>query len=356
MMLMEQDPPSALGLSIWYLLMAALGLPLNLFIISSTIVRRSLRAVPMNWLVLSAAVADTAYLLSLAVFLRWSLAADHLVCKISGFAMYYFGMISIFTAPFLAALRFMALSGNSRFGSTTNRRGVIGIDCGIWIVSALLYLPFVILDKFGIEKVGTCGITHEENWYELPYFLFCSGTLFVAYSATFFFNRRLHSWVKNMNTKLLSLTGESKVTLSDTRNLMKIFRWFLIVPVIAFLPTLILQILYRTNIQLLNIRFDRVVVAFGALPAVINPFVTIKYLRPYRLVMEAVGSKIPFFSSPIHFLFKEDQDTSWERMKVNVTNKVQAVYRISIPVLSMRNNSVSVYNTQISETLPTIVL
>lgn len=355
--IMSREPvaPSALGLSIWYLVVATVGLPLNVFIVLSTIVRKSLRVISLNWFVVSIALADLSYLISLALFLCWSLSTDRVVCKISGFGIYYFGMISIITAPFLAGLRYMALCGNNRFSILFSRRGVICVDCGIWLAAALFYSPYLLFDKFGLEMAGTCGITHNGKWYETSYYFACSAILFLAYIATFVFNQKLHTWVKRTSMKLNSLSSKSKLNLSDTRNLLKIFRWFLILPVVAFLPASSLEFLYRIDVKLLNTSLDRVIIAFIALPALINPLVTIKYLKPYRLVMEKVGSKIPLLSPVLHFVFKNDEENRWEKIKSNVTVKVQAVYRLSVPILIKRTNSVSVWNSSVNETLPVTV-
>uniref|UniRef100_A0A914XGS3 G-protein coupled receptors family 1 profile domain-containing protein n=1 Tax=Plectus sambesii TaxID=2011161 RepID=A0A914XGS3_9BILA len=92
----DPDPESALYMGIWFTCLAVSGIPLNVFIVVSTLAVKELRSIPANAFIGSLALGDTLFLLSFMLHLPYAVTSNEIICKVTGLGIYTFGLLISF--------------------------------------------------------------------------------------------------------------------------------------------------------------------------------------------------------------------------------------------------------------------
>ena len=191
----DPDPNSALFLGVVYAIYGLFGIPANLFVVVATLTSDTLRSVNMNIFVLSLALGDLLYLIFSYSSLLWALTFDIRVCKIGGVGFYTFVMLSVITPPCLAISRYAVVHSVEPWGAKLNfltkRSGILLVNGLLWVFVFLFPVPFIIVDKFGLDVMGVCGVENFNSFPLMLYYvlgLLC--VLFASYFTTLIFYRK----------------------------------------------------------------------------------------------------------------------------------------------------------------------
>jgi hypothetical protein len=294
----DPDPDSIFVVGIWFAIVAVLGIPLNLFIIVSTLTVKSLRDVPINFFLFSLSVADTMFLVGFAMHLPYALTFNTNVCKVSAMIIYIFGTVSNFIPPFLAMNRYAVVcSPQQKLASYLRklftRNGIYLMNTILWICQTCYILPFAIFDTLGLGVIGTCNVVGrnaDSQIFFSIYFLIIVLFVLLSNVIVFIFYRKMESWVKSMSTGM-TLTSETRETLIETKNLMQMTKWIAIIPFLFSSPATLLQFALKIDSTFVSVRFCRACVCLFPICPLINPILTLKFARPYRIVLRNWSKK-----------------------------------------------------------------
>ena len=117
--------------------------------------------------------------------------------------------------------------------------------------------------------------------FQVYYLVVVVGALFVAYAITFTFYRKLSKWVEETSS-LISISEQTRETLTITRNVMRMIKWLLFVPVVFYYPALSVQGLLRIHPNIVSVSTARIFMSSATLANVVDPFVTMTFVKPYR--------------------------------------------------------------------------
>jgi hypothetical protein len=113
------------------------------------------------------------------------------------------------------------------------------------------------------------------------------GALFVAYATSFIFYRKLSKWVEETSS-LISISEQTQETLTITRNIMRMTKWLLFVPIVFYYPALSVEGLLRIFPNIVSVSTARIFMSTATLPHVVDPFVTMIFVQPYRKALLAL--------------------------------------------------------------------
>uniref|UniRef100_A0A914WA25 G protein-coupled receptor n=1 Tax=Plectus sambesii TaxID=2011161 RepID=A0A914WA25_9BILA len=169
-----------------------------------------------------------------------------------------------------------------------------------WTYGLSYPLPFVISDMFGLDGMGVCGIMEIDTAFLWSYYMVVVvGILFGAYAITFTFYRKLGRWE---TSSLMTLSEHTRETLIITRNLMRMMKWVLFIPVVFYYPGLTIEAALRLSPGSVATRTARFFMITVPLPHVLDPLVTIFFMKSYRTaVMNLLRgkAKVSAFSDPV---------------------------------------------------------
>jgi hypothetical protein len=288
----DLDPISMLALGIWFGFLAVVGIPLNIFIAIATLKVKAIRDIPSNIFIGCLGLVDTFYLLSVSLHFPYALSHSELICKISGGGIGFFALLSTTFPPFLAINRYAVVCAQeqplARFLSRAfTKKGICLIIFLLAFYQLLFNVPFTAMNSLGLAPSGSCFVLNRSfnnHWLLIYYYCGVIGLYDVAYFALFFFYNRVRTWVKNMSSKL-TLTAQTKSTVQDTQNVMKLTKWITIIPFIVTAPTIIGEIIERINPDIIPIRIGRCMVSLYPLYPVFNGYLTVLFATPYRLAL-----------------------------------------------------------------------
>uniref|UniRef100_A0A914X111 G-protein coupled receptors family 1 profile domain-containing protein n=1 Tax=Plectus sambesii TaxID=2011161 RepID=A0A914X111_9BILA len=174
------------------------------------------------------------------------------------------------------------LSGYLRILKT--RKGIFALNAICWLYGACFTLPFSIEDKFGLDGVGTCGIAEIDSTFLWTYYMVgVVIALFAAYAVTYIFYYKLAQWIKDSETSALMMTTRlAHDKLTTTRNLMRMMKWILLIPVVLYYPALTVEAVLRIYPGAMTMRTARYFTFTVPLPKIINPIITIIFVKRYR--------------------------------------------------------------------------
>uniref|UniRef100_A0A914XHX3 G-protein coupled receptors family 1 profile domain-containing protein n=1 Tax=Plectus sambesii TaxID=2011161 RepID=A0A914XHX3_9BILA len=285
----DPDPESAQWLGILYGLYAVIGIPSNLLMLILTITDKNLRTMPMNICIFSITFADMMALVSFLSATLWTATYDVMVCKVMGVGIYIFDVMSLLLPACLAVCRYAAVCWEQdlhpilRYLKT--RRGILLLNAMFWTYGLTFTLPLIADDKFGLDRMGCCGVTDIDSVFLWTYYMIVIvGILFGAYTLMFIFYRKLGKWVKETSS-LLTMSSVTRDTLMATRNLMRLLRWLLLLPVVVYYPALIVETILRVFPNAISVRTARYFLITVPLPHVCDPIVTLLFVKSYRTAL-----------------------------------------------------------------------
>jgi hypothetical protein len=295
----DPDPTSALIMSIWFTFLGVLGIPLNIFIVISTISVKEIRAIPANIFIGNLALSDSCLLLCFSFHLLYALIPSELTCKILGGVFSLVCLVNLCIPPFLAMNRYAIVCSEQEnlarvLYTAFSRKGIYLMVLLIWIYQIVFSLPFTIFNTLGLHSLGVCGMLNIESYHRRNihiYYIFgCLLLYFCVYTILLFFYSKVAAWVKSMSGNL-TVTVQTRQTLSETKSVLRLTKWITIVPLIVTSPTAIAAALLEINPQLIPLRFARCFMCFYALSPVFNAFLTLSCLRLYHSAMKKFSKK-----------------------------------------------------------------
>uniref|UniRef100_A0A914UZL0 G-protein coupled receptors family 1 profile domain-containing protein n=1 Tax=Plectus sambesii TaxID=2011161 RepID=A0A914UZL0_9BILA len=303
----DPDPTSARALGIWFTVIAIIGIPMNLYLVVGSLITKSVRSNPANYFLINLALADTVSLLSCAFHLYYGLFFDELICKICGIGLYMSGFASVMLPPFIAISRYVVIvdQRSSRLVLILKplfcKVGIIAMNSIVWLYQLGYTIPLLILDKFGLDPIGVCGITKMPSVFAVYYFILVPSSLL----ALLVCYRKLECMVRRMSSQcqMANVTICAPNRMQDTKNLLKLLKWIALLPLVfALLPTII-EIGLRWNDQFVSIRTGRAVVALFPLSHLVNPFLTVRFSRTFRVLLHRAVVKSSFTNRFFLWLF-----------------------------------------------------
>jgi hypothetical protein len=116
------------------------------------------------------------------------------------------------------------------------------------------------------------------------YFVAGVSFIFVLYSVTFHFYRKLGSWVQTTSS-MMTMTSQTEETLTATRGLMRMMKWLLFQPVVFLYPALVMETLLRIFPGFISVRTARLFLITGPLPQIFNPIITMFFVKRYSVTV-----------------------------------------------------------------------
>uniref|UniRef100_A0A914W647 G-protein coupled receptors family 1 profile domain-containing protein n=1 Tax=Plectus sambesii TaxID=2011161 RepID=A0A914W647_9BILA len=301
----DPDPESAIWLGKLYALYGAIGIPANLIVLLLTLTSEKLRAIPMNICILSITFADLMVLVAFLSSTFWAMSFDPMICKVMGVGIYIFDVMTLLLPACLAVCRYVAICSEQtlhpRLRVLKKRKGIIILNGIFWAYGLTFTIPLIITDRFGLGDIGICGVTDINSiglW--IYYMVVVVGALFGAYVVMFIFYRRLGNWVKTTSSMMV-MSSRTRETLNGTRNLMRMLRWLLFLPMVVYYPALTIEALLRIVPRAVSTRTARYFLITVPLAHVLDPIATIIFVKSYRTaLLKSFGRprKIGFQSSP----------------------------------------------------------
>lgn len=96
----DPNPITNLLLGTWFAILAAIGVPLNIYIVISTIKVTEIRTFPLNILIVSLAIADTFTLISFVLHLPYAITSADIYYKVNGATTGVAALVGICISPF----------------------------------------------------------------------------------------------------------------------------------------------------------------------------------------------------------------------------------------------------------------
>uniref|UniRef100_A0A914XRN7 G-protein coupled receptors family 1 profile domain-containing protein n=1 Tax=Plectus sambesii TaxID=2011161 RepID=A0A914XRN7_9BILA len=301
----DPDPGSAMWLGLVWAIYAAIGIPANILVLVLSMTK-NVRVHPINICIISIAFSDMMVLVSCLSSIIWALTNDIRVCKVMGVGIYVFVVMSMTLPSCLALCRHVGLVQDLQelhplLWPLKKRKGIIALNGMLWTYGLLFTLPFILTDRMGLDSLGFCGIVEISSVLLWAYYLvFIIGVLFGAYIVTFIFYRKLSVWAQTASSTMTatSLTNE---TLALTRNIMRMIRWLLFVPFVFYYPAVVVQTALRISPNLVSVFTARIFVITLPLPHLIDPFVTLFFVKCYhRTLVELISKGRMFFKHSVY--------------------------------------------------------
>uniref|UniRef100_A0A914UJA1 G-protein coupled receptors family 1 profile domain-containing protein n=1 Tax=Plectus sambesii TaxID=2011161 RepID=A0A914UJA1_9BILA len=284
----DPDPNSAMWLGIIYAVYGAIGIPINVIVLLLTIKVKSVRAIPLNICIFSMALADMMVLVSFLSSTIWAFSYNVAICKVMGVGVYIFVPMSMLLPGCLAVCRYAGIYNERELDSPyllralKKRKGIYILNIAFWMYGLLYTLPFVATDKFGLDAIGCCGITEINSVFLWVYYLVnVVFFLFLAYVVSFVFYRKIGRWVKETSSAS-TLLPHTRDTLKVTRNLQRMIKWMLFVPVVFYYPALGVQAALRLSPGIVDLHAARLFMITVPLPHIIDPIITLIFVKCYR--------------------------------------------------------------------------
>uniref|UniRef100_A0A914XC93 G-protein coupled receptors family 1 profile domain-containing protein n=1 Tax=Plectus sambesii TaxID=2011161 RepID=A0A914XC93_9BILA len=188
----------------------------------------------------------------------------------------------------LAVCRYAGISNERELDSPyllralKKRKGIYILNIAFWMYGLLYTLPFVATDKFGLDAIGCCGITEISSVFLWVYYLVnVVFFLFLAYVVSFVFYRKIGRWVKETSSAS-TLLPHTRDTLKVTRNLQRMIKWMLLVPVVFYYPALGVQAALRLSPGIVDLHTARLFMITVPLPHIMDPIITLIFVKCYR--------------------------------------------------------------------------
>lgn len=285
--IIDDDPDSAKMLGILYAVYAILGIPTNLLVLILTVAVESVRIVPLNICIFSLAFTDMMVLASFLSSSIYAITFDVMICKVMGVGVYVFIVMSMLMPACLAVCRHASICGEHELHPSLRplktKKGILLLNALFWTYGLLFSVPYIISDKFGLDRMGCCGIAEIDSAFLWIYYMVVIvGPLFVAYGVSLTFYRKLGRWVKETSSLML-ITPETQETLIATRSMMRMLKWVLLVPVLFYYPGLTLEAVLRIVPDFATLRTARIFMITVPLPHVIDPVITLIFVKRYRV-------------------------------------------------------------------------
>jgi hypothetical protein len=162
-----------------------------------------------------------------------------------------------------------------------------------WTYGLFFTTPLIFQNKFGLDPLGCCGVTTIDSiplW--IYYMVFVMGPVFLCYGITFIFYGKLASWVKTTSAMMM-ITAQTRATLNATRDLMRMMKWVLFFPIFVYYPAPTCEYLMRLFPGIISVRTARIILLTAPLPHVLDPIVTVFFVKRYRTALRELlcGSK-----------------------------------------------------------------
>ena len=205
----------------------------------------------------------------------------------AGVGSYTFGVMSLLLPACLSVCRHANITDeqlSKTLVALKTRNGILLFNAILWTYGLLVPLPFVLENAFGQDPMGVCGLARFNSVFLWIYYIVFMSVALISYAITFIFYRKLNSWV-NAKTSMIILTAETKETLLVTRNLMRLIRWLLFLPVITQYPAVCLELALRFHPNLVTVRTARMFMSIAPIAHMLDPIVTILSVKRYRLVV-----------------------------------------------------------------------
>jgi hypothetical protein len=230
----------------------------------------------------------------------WAMTFDIMVCKVMGIGIYIFIVMSMMLPACLAMCRHAGLCSVHELPVVLRplktRKGILALNAMFWTYGIFFMWPFLYYDKFGLDAMGCCGVTEIDTLFLWIYYLvFIGSPLFIAYAVTFIFYRKLDQWVRETSA-LMTMTSHTRESLTITRNVMRMIKWLLFVPIVCFYPAHTCETLLRIFPNFVSVGTARLFMITFSLPHVCDPIITLIFVKRYRMALVSLlmgGENVP---------------------------------------------------------------
>lgn len=268
---------------------AVFGIPGNLLVIS-LIGQRFRKRKPFEWLLFNLALVDLVQCLNnLCLQVPFIGQYDTPQCHAAGFIQYLVGLQSFLVPPLIAYNRYLSLHSPYQCDRVFTRL-TTGIMCILtWLVSAAVFLPFALTDDLGEDDFGLCGLRRKLHgqqlqWPPVYFCLLASVRVVVAlcYITLFLCSYRIIVRLRN-HVSRASPSIQSRL-IDESKELVTLTILLFLVPFLTQSPavTIKIAILFAPEIFTPNLWVSRLLIVTFAMPAAIDPYMTLYIVKEYR--------------------------------------------------------------------------
>ena len=270
--------------SVWSGTLAILTILPNLILIFLWLKTTNIRNVPINLALINQAISDIGFSISFTSASNYiSFTSDTKLCYVFGFFGYIFSLFSTYLPAFLAVQRQILVTKTSETPAVKILSTQLGSQIFVtinWLYVLSVQMVFLILDQYGFDATGTCGMSPEMSQNSAIFYnAAIIGPFMVSVGVTMLScNAMLRHIKKLTNTQ----SDEHADTKNDVESVVKITKYLTIGPLICATPLAASLFLKRLNV----IAIPNVIVFIAVLPyyipPMLNPFFVLFYLKPFH--------------------------------------------------------------------------